>query len=89
MSQKKEAIKYSSTTLAAMLVIAIAIGAFMYNLLANGNDDPDVNVTNNSTVEVTTDGVNPGENFGPTHAPDPNPIPTTPPPIIPGIPEGM
>jgi len=86
MSKKNEATKYSSGVLAAIIIIAMAVGTFMYTLLTRDKMNDPEKMVNGIDVEIVDDGVNPGGNSAPTHAPDPNVVPTTPPPTIPEMP---
>jgi len=85
-SQKSEAAKYSSTTLAVIIILAISIGAFMYNLITKDSTEVNSTQVNGINMVITEDGISPAKDIEPATPPKTNVVPTTPPPAIPEIP---
>ena len=76
MNHKTRLIKYASIFWAALIVIAISVGSFVYSLVHTDVEDLET-----VTVSTTPDGthyVNPGNIFpsGPPNFPEPTPLPT-------------
>lgn len=64
--------KYFTSVLAMLIVIAIAVGSFIYSLVIGADKNVSVVIeTNESGVTV----VNPGEGFGPSGPPNVEPPP--------------
>jgi len=72
---KKDAGKFFGPIFAALIVIALAIGWFIWGLLTQGNV-PD---TGDLETEPAIEGVNPSSSTGPTTPPPTIPAPFAPP----------